>query len=219
MTTPAHTKNSWLIKQRFFNRHPKELLFTPQFISFGNQKLSVSTISDLSQGEPLQYRFGIEWIRGFEFTVGRKYQLFIKNGDGETIKISFGSYYGINKISLFNQYIEILNQLWRSYFDGLVDQYLELFKQKIPFTLANVKFDEFGIKIKSASFIKEEEKSLPWDDVGTKDYQTYFAIFSKQAPSLINKGYSYLDNWNTRILYSVVQTILLRREGQKKFDN
>lgn len=214
MSIPENNVNAWLIKKGYFDRLPKKLSFKSQSIEFGSQKLALPTAIDLSTEEPLQYRFGIKWIRGFEFTVGRKYQLFIKNGDGDTIKISFGSYYGINKIPLFNQYIEILNQLWRSYFDGLVDQYLELFKQKVPFTLANVKFDEFGIKIKSVNFIKEEEKSLPWTDVGTRDYQTYFAIFSKQAPSIINKGYSYLDDWNTRVLYSVVQTILMRREKQ-----
>jgi len=213
MSAPAHAKNSWLIKQSFFNQHLKELSFTPQSILFGNQKLSLPTIIDLSKQEQIQYRFGVKWIRGYKFTIGRKYQLFIKNGDGETIKISFGSYYGINKIPLFNQYIEILNQLWRSYFDGLVDEYLALFEQKTPFTIANVKFDEFGIKINSVNFIKEEEKSLPWDDVGTRDYQTYFAIFSKQSPSIINKSYSYLNDWNTRVLYSVVKTIILRREG------
>ena len=214
MTAPVHPKNSWLIKQSFFNRHVKELLFTPQSISFGDQKLSISTQADLSQAELLQYRFGVKWISGYKFIIGRKYQLFIRNNVGEMVKISFGSYYGINKIPMFNQYIEILNQLWRSYFDGLVDQYLEMFNQQVPFTLAGVEFEESGIKIKITNFTKEVKNSLPWHDVGTRDYQTYFAIFSKQAPSIINKGYSYLDDWNTRVLYSLVQTILMRREGQ-----
>lgn len=213
MTAPAYAKNSWLIKQSFFNRRVKELSYTPQSISFGNQKLALPTTIDLSKEEPIQYRFGIKWITGYKFVIGRKYQLFIRNSSGETVKISFGSYYGINKVPLFNQYIEILNQLWRSYFDGLVDQYLALFEQKIPFTLANVRFDEFGIKIKSVNLIKGEEKSLLWADVGTKDYQTYFAIYSKQTPSMINKSYSYLNDWNIRVLYSVVQTILIRRKA------
>jgi len=208
MSASENRKNRWLIKDSFFDRHPKELLFTPQSIIFSNQKLSVPTTTDLSKEEPLEFRFGIKWIRGFEFIVGRKYQLLIKNSDGEIIKISFSSYYGINKVHLYNQYAEILNQLWESYFDGLVDHYLALFSQKIPFILANVTFDELGIRIKSANFIKEEEKSLLWPDVGTKNYRTYFAIFSKQNPSNINKGYSYLDDWNTGVLYSVIETIL-----------
>jgi hypothetical protein len=212
MITPDSNQKNWLIKKGYFDRKPKKLLFTQQSITFGNQKLSVPTITDLSQGESLQYKFGIKWIRGFEFTVGRKYQLFIKNSDGQIIKISFGSYYGINKLPLYNQYAEILNQLWETYFDGLVDQYLALFSQKIPFFLANVKFDESGIKIKATNFIKEEEKSLLWHDIGTKNYRTYFAIFSIQNPSDINKGYSYLNDWNTGVLYSVIKTILKRKE-------
>jgi hypothetical protein len=128
------------------------------------------------------------------------------------IKISFGSYYGINKTFLYKQYAEILNQLWATYFDALVDRYLALFNQKTSFTLADVMFDESGIKIKLTGFIKEDEKFLPWPDVGTKNYRTYFAIFSKQNPSNINKGYSYLDDWNTGVLYSVIETILKRKE-------
>jgi len=212
MTAPEQAKSSWLIKQRFFNRHAKELLYTPQSIAFGNQKLTLPTTIDLSKEEPIQFRFGIKWITGYKFVIGRKYQLFIRTNSGETLKISFGSYYGINKIPLFNQYVEILNQLWLGYFDSLVDQYLELFKQKISFTLANVRFDEFGIKIKSVNLIKEEEKPLTWKDVGIKDYKTYFAIFSKQSPSIINKSYSYLNDWNTQVLGSVMRTILSGRE-------
>ncbi|MGN8057270.1 hypothetical protein ACTJKN_13415 [Pedobacter sp. 22163] len=208
MITPDSNQKNWLIKKSYFDRKPKNLLFTPQSILFGNQKLSVPTITDLSTEEPLEYRFGIKWIRGFEFIVGRKYQLLIRNSDGEMIKISFGSYYGINKVHLYNQYAEILNKLWESYFDGLVDHYLALFSQKTPFIVANVTFDEAGIKIRSTKFINEEEKSLLWPDVGTKNYRTYFAIFSKQDPSNINKGYSYLDDWNTGVLYSVIETIL-----------
>lgn len=211
MYATENQTNNWLIKKGHFDRKPKTLLFKSQSIEFGKQKLALPITIDLSKEEPLQYRFGIKWIRGFEFTVGRKYQLFIKNADGETVKISFGSYYGINKIALFNQYEEILIQLWKSYFDGMVDQYLSLFEQKTPFTLANVRFDEFGIKIKSINFIKEEEKWLPWADVGTRDYRTYFAIFSKQNPAGTNKGYNYLTDWNTGVLYSVIQTILKRR--------
>jgi hypothetical protein len=208
MITLESNQKSWLIKQGYFDRKPKNLSFTPQSIVFGDQKLSVPAITSLSQGAPIQYRFGIKWIRGFEFTVGRKYQLLIRNSDGEMIKISFGSYYGINKIALYNQYAEILNQVWVTYFDALVDHYLALFDQKAPFTLADVLFEESGVKIKATSFIKEEEKFLPWPDVGTKNYRTYFAIFSKQNPSNINKGYSYLDDWNTGVLYSVMETIL-----------
>lgn len=214
MNIPENHINSWLIKQGYFDRQPKTLLFKSQLIEFGNQKLAIPTAIDLLKEEPIQYRFGIKWIRGYKFIIGRKYQLFIRNNTGETVKISFGSYYGINKIPLFNQYIEILNQLWRSYFDGLVDQYLELFNQQVPFTLAGVEFEESGIKITITNFAKEVKNPLPWHDVGTRDYQTYFAIFSKQSPSIINKSYSYLNDWNTRVLYSVVQTILMRREVQ-----
>jgi len=212
MITQESNQKSWLIKQGYFDRKPKNLLFTSQSITFGSQKLSVPTTIDLSHVAPIQYRFGIKWVRGFEFTVGRKYQLSIKNNDDEMIKISFGSYYGINKTFLHKQYTEILNQLWATYFDGLVDHYLALFDQKTSFTLANVNFDELGVKIKATNFINEQEKSLAWTDVGTKNYLTYFAIFSKQNPSKINKGYSYLNDWNTGILYSVIETILKRLE-------
>jgi hypothetical protein len=37
MITPESNTKSWLIKQGYFDRKPKNLSFTPQSIVFGNQ--------------------------------------------------------------------------------------------------------------------------------------------------------------------------------------
>jgi hypothetical protein len=56
--------------------------------------------------------------------------------------------------------------------------------------------------------IKEEPKTIPWEEVRTRDYRNYFAIYSIENPTNINRGYNYKDDWNTGVLYSVVRTIL-----------
>lgn len=39
-------------------------------------------------------RYGIHFIRGYMSTIGREYQIFIKNVDNKEIKISFRLFYG-----------------------------------------------------------------------------------------------------------------------------
>ena len=42
----------------------------------------------------------------------------------------------------------------------------------------------------------------------TKDYYTYFTIFSKSNALNINRGYSYMYDWNTDLLFNVINTFL-----------
>jgi hypothetical protein len=39
------------------------------------------------------FRYGIKWIRGFEFIIGRQYQIFIKDTNDKTIRFIFRTYY------------------------------------------------------------------------------------------------------------------------------
>ncbi|MDD5151222.1 MAG: hypothetical protein PHC28_12235, partial [Flavobacterium sp.] len=62
--------------------------------------------------------------------------------------------------------------------------------------------------IKVSGFASEEEKLILWNDLDAKDYHTYFTIFSKSNTININRGYSYMNDWNTDLLYNVIRTFL-----------
>ena len=49
---------------------------------------------------------------------------------------------------------------------------------------------------------------IEWNNVRIKSYISYFAIYSSVNPSEINRGYSYLNDWNTYVLFKVLRNIL-----------
>jgi hypothetical protein len=50
-------------------------------------------------------------FRGLEFTIGREYQIFIRNHESQTIKIRFKSFYGYRRAELHKLNAHILKQL------------------------------------------------------------------------------------------------------------
>ena len=69
-------------------------------------------------------------------------------------------------------------------------------------------FTKDYISLKVDNLFKQKEIKILWNDIRTKNYQTYFSIYSITNPKDLNKAFSYLDDWNTGIIYSVLRTIL-----------
>ena len=101
-----------------------------------------------------------------------------------------------------------MDTLWDFYFSDISWNFINKFQREEEFKIGNVGFSKDNITIGVSGILKEESKTIPWESVRTRDYQTYFAIYSIDDPINVNRGYSYLDEWNTEILYSVVKSIL-----------
>lgn len=196
------------VKRGLLDNRPRKLIINSDFIKFEDKDLRSDTFTQFDKDVITDYRFGIKWIKGFEFTIGREYQIFIRNQNRETLKINFKSLYGINKNEHHKLYVEILEALWDFYFGNITNNFLDRFYNDEEFSIANVHFSKDKLIIKVDRLIKEDEIEISWNKLGTKDYHTYFAIYSIENPAKINKSFSYLDDWNTAILYSLVRTIL-----------
>ena len=73
------------------------------------------------------------------------------------------------------------------------------------------------IRDRSVSAIfKHKRVEISWENIRTKSYHTYFAIYSVENPSEINRGYNYKEDWNTNVLHSVLRT-LLKRKGIENY--
>ncbi|TKC08282.1 hypothetical protein FA048_14090 [Pedobacter polaris] len=200
------------IKRGPFDNKPRQLILDPTFISFEDDESSTKSLTKFEKNSITAYRFGVKWIRGFEFTVGREYQIFIRNNEGKILKINFKSFYGRKKQENYEKYIKIINTLWVFYFSDITNNLLQQFNETKEFDIGAVKFKREGLEINIAGLIKEEKKQILWDQVATRDYQTYFAIYSLDDKSKINRTYNYLSDWNTGVLYSAVRTILKIRD-------
>jgi hypothetical protein len=143
---------------------------------------------------------------------GREYQIFIRNKEEKTIKISFTSYFGRKKEELNKQYIEILNALWTYFFSNMVKDYLSRHSNNEEFSIGDVLFTKDNIVLSVSGIMKQKTIAIPWEKVRTKNYYSYFSIYSSEDPVKLNRGYSYSEDWNTNILYSVLRTILREKK-------
>ena len=202
------------IKRGPLDNRPRQLVINSKFLSFEDNDLSSEPYSQVDLRSIKDFRYGIKPIRGFEFTVGREYQIFIRDQDEYVIKINFKSLYGRRKAECHDLYSQIFNALWRFRFSNITNDLLDKFKKGEEFTISNATFTKDKLTITTTGILKEEIKEINWDKVGTKDYQTYFAIYSIDDPAKINYTYNYLNDWNTGVLYSVVRTILRDKENE-----
>lgn len=185
------------IKPTVFDK-PYHLIIDPAYLELDNYKSPVR----FEKGEIIAFRFGVKWIRGYQFVIGRIYIIEVQSADKRIIKIKLKSLYGINKGVLHQKYVTIVNALADKYFDDISRAYLERFDRNEPIKVEGVLFNAEGISWNNNMQI------IKWDDVGTKAYRTYYSIFSKANPS-IYKTFEFLSDWNSEVVYGVSRGILM----------
>lgn len=195
------------VKRGPIDNKPRELLIHPDFIRFEAGKKHNPYIK-FDRESVKEYRFGVRWISGYKFTIGREYQIFIKDINDQVLKIHFKSFYGIGKVDCHNLYSDILGNLWKYYFHYIANEYIREFWNHLEFSIGDVTFCSDRLKINKNGILTNDLLEIPWDKVRTKDYQTYFVIYSVDDPAKENKSFSYMDDWNTDILHSVTRTIV-----------
>lgn len=119
-------------------------------------------------------------------------------------------------MEVFNQqYATILELIWNNYFSKQVESHLQAFNLGKEFTVGDVLFKQASIEMNISKIFKQSRTEILWENVRTEDYATYFAIYSIENPSEINRGYSYKEDWNTAVLYSTIRTILSQKGTEK----
>lgn len=174
----------------------KTLLITPHFVEWDNINFSKFEMAEL--------RYGVKGINGVGFINGRRYCIDIRSLTGKIITIRFITLYGVGKKALDEKFNSILQALFTNFINEIAGRYLESFYKKIDFILLGVVVSQEGIQLNNKFYI------IPWADVGTKRYWHYCTLFSNSQPS-IYKAFTYLTDWNTGVLYSVVRAILKRK--------
>jgi hypothetical protein len=190
---------SCYIKRGLIDRITRELIINGDYITFKDKTLAKDTFTTFFKNEITDYRFGIYWLR-LDLTFGRQYKIYIRNKENKVLKITFKSYFKYKLNEIHQQYYDILDTLWEFHFSDITDNYLKKFETDEEFTLGDLHFTKQGLSVKG-NFIH-------WEDVRTSNYYSYFAIYSQKEPDKINYQYSYMDDWNTTILYSALRTIL-----------
>jgi len=153
-----------------------------------------------------EFRFGINWIQGYKFTIGREYQIFVKDWMDRVIKINFRSLYGYKRKELHQLYGKIIGAIWDNHLTEITSVFLQQILDGEAVEICGVRITKKEITIEPRKILNKKKITIPWEFLGTKNYETYYALFSTENPSELNCTYNYLDDWNAGILFSVIET-------------
>ncbi len=204
------------IKRGITDNAQRKLILNPEFIQFESNDLATNLYTTFNENEIVEFRYGMKWIT-FKLTFGREYFIYIKNNQNKIIKINFRTYFGRKKTEYHKLYSDIIQNIRRIYFDKKVAEFIKKHEKNEEFTIGEVKFNIDGVKIQVSGIVNQAEKMIAWNNIRTKAYITYFAIYSAEEPSKINRGYSYLNDWNTYVLNCVLRSIL-NSKGIEKYE-
>ena len=183
------------IRRGILDNAPRKLILNPEFIKFESNDLVTNLYTIFQSKEIAEIRFGMKWI-SFEVTFGREYLIFIRNTEKKVIKINFKTYFGNKKTEYQNLYRDIVVKLEELYFGKIVDDYLEKYEKRENFQIGEVFFTKDNIKIAVSGILKETERIISWENIRIKEYYSYIALYSAEDPENINRGFSYLEDWN-----------------------
>ncbi len=166
-----------------------------------------NSIIEIHKNEIKSLRFGIQWVEGLRFIIGRIFTIDIKSSSNQIIKIRLRSIYGINRIALHLKNNEIVNELYNFYFDDLVEEYLKKIENGCEVGIATILFNKEGVYLNR----KKRHNIIKWKDLDTSSYTHYYVLSSKKDKSL-NKSFTYLTDWDAVLVYSITKQFLIKND-------
>jgi hypothetical protein len=205
------SQKEFIIRRGITDNYPRKLILNQNEIKFDSKDLKNDSFISFRKDEISEYNFGVKWMK-YKFVFGREYVITIRSINNQIIKINFKTYFGRKKNEYHTLCNEILASLWEYYFEEIAANYIQKHEVGEEIKIGEVKITKDGLNILSTASLKQKNEFIPWEQVRTRSYSTYFAIYSKDNAINVNRGYSYLNDWNTNILHSVIKTLLKRKE-------
>lgn len=143
-------------------------------------------------------RYGIHFIKGLEFYIGREYQIFIKTSSVKELKICFKSLYRRKLNEKHKLFCTIVDEFWNYYLDDILDQYIQRFNSNEEFILGGIFFKNTCIQF--------DKKEILYSDLAIKKYHHYMVIYSKED-QYKNKMLYFLKDDNAILVSTLIGVI------------
>lgn len=189
------------IKPNLLDRKRK-LIISADFIEYDDTDWVDVPATKYLRDEIMAFRFGIEPIKGYMFTIGWRYTFEIKGLTDKVMEIRFTTLYGIRKKELGKKYTDIVTAFLDLYQDDLVNRYIHLFNAKLEVEILETLFTD--------DFVSLNNHKISYEYLGIKEYSSYYALYSKRIPK-IYKSYSYLKDWNAIVVYGLAKQLLISK--------
>ena len=187
-----------------------------RILSFGEQGLSIEKplsfdpVLTIDADKIVAFRYGINWIRGYKFNIGRQYIVEILDEHGQIFPIKLRSMYGKRRNIYYSKWSDIVDALWHFYFRQLFEMRFELYRCKERFDFAGVEFHPFGIKI--------DGYNLFWNEIALSNYKTYFVVHHREDLKK-RKSFNFKNDWNAFVLQVLLKEIKKEQEQLSVSDN
>jgi hypothetical protein len=205
------SQKEFIIQRGITDNYPRRLILNEKEIKFDSKDSKDDSFLVFKKDDIAEYKYGINWME-YKFVFGREYIISIRNHDNQIIKINFKTYFGRKKDEYHKLCNDILTSLWDLYFGDIMSDYIKKHELDEEFNIGEVFFNKDGLKILSNASLKPKSEFIPWEKVQIKEYATYFVVYDKHDAININRGYSYLNDWNTTVLLNVLNTLLSRKD-------
>ncbi|WP_294232085.1 hypothetical protein [uncultured Chryseobacterium sp.] len=187
------------IVRGLFDTRKRALIIDEERIRFENKDLKNDLFTVIDKKDITGIRYGIHFINGYHFTIGREYLIFIRLSSGNELRISFKLFYGRKLKEKHQLYVEIVDALWDCFFNDILDQYDRKLENSEVLTIAGIEIAGDRIKFNGSEILFKE--------LELKRYYHCFMVFSKKNPHL-NKMLYYLKDQDAVILLNILNNII-----------
>ncbi|WP_155845713.1 hypothetical protein [Chryseobacterium gregarium] len=187
------------IVRGLFDNRKRSLIIDENFLKFENKDRTNDFFTIINKEDIAGIRYGVHFIKGYSFYIGREYQIFIRTQTNKELKIYFKLFYGRKLNEKHQLYCDIIDELWKNFIGHITDAYLENLKNKKEVNIAGI--DIFNDRIR---FHRQE---ILFEDLDIRRYRHHFMIFSKQD-NYKNKMLYHLKDKDAVILLDVLTKII-----------
>ncbi|MCJ8153369.1 hypothetical protein MKJ01_06285 [Chryseobacterium sp. SSA4.19] len=187
------------IVRGLFDSRKRSLIIDENFIKFENKDQTDDLFTVINKEDIAGIRYGINFIKGYSFYIGREYQIFIRTQSNKELKIFFKLFYGRKLNEKHQLYCDIIDQLWKNFIDRISNDYLQKIKNNEEASIAGVHFFNNRIRFNQQEILLE--------DIDVKKYRHHFIILSRQD-HYKNKMLYYLKDKDAVILLDVINNLI-----------
>lgn len=189
----------FIVKRSFLDNLPRKLIFYQDYFEFQNKDATNAQPIRIEKNSIIGIKYGIHFIKGLEFYIGRDYRIiFVLNNDKE-FKINFNTFYRYKLNEKHQLYNEIIDEVWDFCISDLVMDFYNQFVNKQSFSICNLKFENNKILI--------HKKWLYPHEIEIKSYQGKFVIYEIENPENSSNILFYLKDTNAVTLWSLIKKI------------
>jgi len=186
----AYTLSAGLLKQK------RTIRLTSNYLEY--ETGGAGRFTRICKEEMCDIKHSMEWIYWYRFWVGCDFRIEIKTKSQGICKLQFVSYFGQN--SAYQKiYARIVDRMWTYYLNDMVNAQLQELA-KVP------AMDIGGLKLSIGGVGFDEQAPLtPWQQVGVKEYDSYYAVYDQDNPALHKR--IEVDAWGSELLFGMIAAL------------